>query len=187
MRLAKKTPPDVWMQLTSLIDVIFLLLIFFMCATELNKLENEAITLPLAYKAREDVGPELLERITVTIAEGRASGKWEMHVQRKVLDMKELERLIQTRVILKGKNAQGITELPVKIRGDSDCPYKYVQKVMDVCARNGIWRISFGASPRGGNKSVEERGSTGGTGGTYMLDTLKGAGAAPTPAPAAGL
>ena len=185
MRLAKKTPPDVWMQLTSLIDVIFLLLIFFMCATELNKLENEAITLPLAYKAREDVGPELLERITVTIAEGRQSGKWEMHIQRKVFDMKALESMIQERALRKGKDAKGISDLPVKIRADADCPYKYVQKVMDVCSKSGIWRISFGASPRDGNRSVE-KGSTGGTGGTYMLDSLKGAGAAPTPAPAAG-
>jgi biopolymer transport protein ExbD len=181
MRLAKKTPPDVWMQLTSLIDVIFLLLIFFMCATELNRLDNENISLPLALNAKEDVGPELLDRITITIFENKnvTPSKWEMHVQKRIFDMKELERLIAERALRKGKDARGITELPVKIRGDSDCPYKYVQKVMEVCSRNGIWRISFGASPREGAKPARGFGSS-------ITDTMKSAGSTPAPKPATG-
>ena len=49
MRLKKKAEmKDVQLQMTSMIDVVFLLLIFFMCVTEMNKLEAESLTLPIA-------------------------------------------------------------------------------------------------------------------------------------------
>jgi biopolymer transport protein ExbD len=158
MRLKKKTPADVYMQLTSLIDIIFLLLIFFMCATELNKLENESITLPLAYNAKEDVGPELKARITVTISDPRKSGQWELHVQGQVFDLKQVEDLIAKSAAATGKDDKGVSEMPVKIRADCDCPYKYVNKVMDICGRSGVYKVSFGVSPREGGKSVQRSG-----------------------------
>jgi biopolymer transport protein ExbD len=154
MKLPKKTPQDVWMQLTSLIDVIFLLLIFFMCSTELSKLENETITLPLAYKARAEGNTG--NRITVTIAHGRESGQWETRIHGRSYDLKEIESLIAKEAAASEKDAQGFPAMPVKIRADADCPYKYVNKLMDICGRNGVYRVSFGASPIKGGASVQK-------------------------------
>ena len=146
MRLASKKSPDVWMQLTSLIDVIFLLLIFFMCGTELNKLENETVTLPVAYKAcvKEEPGGS---RMVVTIAPAAAPEGWALRVQKKTYTAGELERLIAESAVAAGPDAAGGSAMAVKIRADAGCPYKRVQEVMAICARSGVRRLSFGASP----------------------------------------
>jgi biopolymer transport protein ExbD len=175
MRLRKRTPGDVWMQLTSLIDIIFLLLIFFMCSTELNKSENEAITLPLAYKARAEEGCPG-DRLTVTIAHGRESSPWDLRVRGKTYTLQEIEELIGRTAAAAGKDEQGVSELPVKIRADAECPYKYVNKLMDICGRNGIHRLSFGASPINGNVPVPA-----GVGRT-VTGIVGGGGAGPVPA-----
>ena len=189
MKLGKRPPPDVWMQLTSLIDVIFLLLIFFMCATELNKMENEAITLPLALKAREDSGETLKNRVTVTIAQGPgtdANNKWELRIQRKNFNLQDLQTLIDKRAIENGKDDKGICEMPVKIRADAACPYKYVQKVMDICAHSGVYKISFGVSPREGGRSVQKGSGFGAAVTSGLRDAASpgGGGTPPAPAPA---
>lgn len=153
MRFSSKTAlKDTSIQMTSMIDVVFLLLVFFMCVTEMNRLEAESLTLPIAYKARDDSNPPP-GRITVNIV--RAGSEWEIHVKKQKYDLKMLATLIRNEAVARTA-PDGTSEMAVKIRADADCPYKYVQKVMFVCSENRVWRVSFGVQPR--DNTTTERG-----------------------------
>lgn len=138
------------MDMTPMIDCVFLLIIFFMCVTEMAQIEVEQLTLPKANMAVEDekvpkdrqvinvtysiVGDEVLSNIII----------------RKVPynNQDELVRFLKSRAEEAGRNEKGVSRLTVKIRADGKVAYQQVQRVMVACMKAGISNISFGAEPR---------------------------------------
>jgi biopolymer transport protein ExbD len=59
MKMARKKlePKDVVLQMTSMIDIVFLLNVFFMLVNDMTTLQVESITLPIAYQATDDTHP----------------------------------------------------------------------------------------------------------------------------------
>ena len=114
-----------------LIDIVFQLLIFFMCATSYSKQERElGIELPNAASART---PELLpDEIVVNVfRDGRVSvlGR---DVARDALPAALLEA------------AHERTDVPVTIRGDRLVPHEDVVAVMDACGVAGLTTLTVG-------------------------------------------
>ena len=116
--------------LTSMLDVIFLLLCFFVTVSVFSQWENEiSIKLPSATTAEE---PDRLPgEIVVNLAkDGKVS------VNGKVLTLDELRvRLARISKFYPGQ--------PVIIRADKDVRYESLVIVIDTCRAADVWNFSL--------------------------------------------
>lgn len=117
-------------QMAPLIDIVFLLLIFFMSASIFYQLETEInITVPTAQESTETRRSP--GEIIINI---RKDGT--IVVNQRQLSYSDLERMLNR-----------ISELyhnqPVIIRADRETYHKDVIKVLDICAGADIWNVSF--------------------------------------------
>ncbi|HOX05841.1 MAG TPA: biopolymer transporter ExbD [Planctomycetota bacterium] len=141
MRLLRRSTglKDVSLQMTPMIDIVFLLVIFFLCTAEVCKLElDPAVTLPVAFRASPETGDH---RLVVNV--GRDGG---IRVMSAAYAPGELRRLIAEEAA-RQPAPDGGTALAVKIRADADAPYRHVSEVMAACRDAGVRRLAFGASP----------------------------------------
>lgn len=141
MRISKtiecEKPPK--LQMTSMIDIVFLLIIFFMCVTELSKLEVEALTLPEAMSASPLTGGQ---RLTVNIMR---DGTY--RIARRTYSPRALGKFINDRAV-EDQDSDGLSKLVVRVRADAGVPYKHVQRVIVDCSTARVWMVSFAAAPR---------------------------------------
>ena len=116
--------------LTSMLDVIFLLLCFFVTVSVFSQWESEiTIKLPSASTAEE---PDRLPgEIIVNLDKG---GK--VTVNGKALELKDLE----TRL---AKVAKFYPDQSVIIRADKDVRYELLVGVIDTCRAANVWNFSF--------------------------------------------
>lgn len=124
------------LELTPLIDVVFLLLVFFMLATTFLDPEREIeLELPSAESAAElDQQPE--EIVLSVLADGRVFHRNEE------LDQEQLLAL------LRGA-AQRDPETPVTIRGHRAALHEMIVRVMDACGLAGLTNLAVGATSEG--------------------------------------
>ncbi len=119
------------LSLTPLIDVVFLLLIFFLVATRFAEEERELdIVLPQASEARPLVTKPKEMFVNITAA-------GEFFVAGKILDEAELEEALRQA----WANNPGRQE--VVIRADADARTKYVATVMNLCNKVNIRNYSL--------------------------------------------
>lgn len=123
-------------ELTPLIDVVFLLLIFFMVSTTFDKQTRLEVDLP---EADTPVTPnEDLDKIEITID---AQGHFYVNDQELVRhDLDTLRRTLQ-------KIIDGKTDVPLVIFGDKDSPLQSALSVMDAAGQLGLSRLRFVARP----------------------------------------
>ena len=117
-------------QIAPMIDVIFLLLCFFVASQIFSQWETEIdIKLPTA---RTGEAPDRLpgEVIINVIEDGTVM------VNRQILDDDALGELLDRIVDL-------FPGQPVLIRADKDTAYEHVIRVLDTCRSADIWNISF--------------------------------------------
>lgn len=124
--------PDI--NLTPLIDVVFLLLIFFMVSTTFEHQSRIKIELPEA-SAEETVQEEDALEILVD-----AQGRYFLG-DRQVInsELKTLKTAISKAVGDRG-------EIPVIIRADANTPHQAVIRVLDATSQLGLTRISLATS-----------------------------------------
>ena len=113
-----------------MIDVIFLLLCFFIASQIFSQWETEIdITLPTAQTG--EIPDRLPGEIIINILE---SG--EVVVSRRTLDEPALKSLLERIVEM-------FPGQPVLIRADKRTDYEHVIDVLDLCRQCDIWNISF--------------------------------------------
>ncbi|MCW8975352.1 MAG: biopolymer transporter ExbD, partial [Sedimenticola sp.] len=125
LRPHRKESPE--LNLTPLIDVVFLLLIFFMVSTTFDKESRIKVELPTAATQDEQVEDEKVLQITVD-----ANGRFYVD-EREVVntDAETLKRAIE--------KAAGVRrDLPVIIKADARADFQSVFKVMDVTSQLGF-------------------------------------------------
>ncbi len=132
LRQSRSDEPEV--NLTPLIDVVFILLIFFMVSTTFQKESQIKVELPQATGQPTEEHKELLE--IVIDAEGRY-----FIDQRQVVNT-QLDTL--KRAIRKYLGKQ--TDVPVVIRADKRTPYESVVRAMDATAQLGLAKMSLATS-----------------------------------------
>ncbi len=118
------------MQLAPMIDIVFLLLIFFIVTWQFSRSETEMkIAVP---SSQEGADPKrVLGEIIVNV---RANG--EVVVEGQVMSQAQLKQKLSA--IAKQHQNQ-----PVRLRGDSKAEYQTIVEVIDTCQKAGIWNISF--------------------------------------------
>ena len=130
MKFKKKKSPDVSLEITPLVDVIFLLLIFFVLSTQFIDLKTMSIDLPSIDKKTMSNLPE--NRVKIEIS-------------------KEGEVLINNTTIsefsLKSLNEE-LSLIPSNIKtaiisADSDTRYQYIVTIMESLNSNGFKNIQI--------------------------------------------
>jgi biopolymer transport protein ExbD len=124
--------PDI--NLTPLIDVVFLLLIFFMVSTTFEHQSRINIELPEATAEQIKQEEETLEIII------DAQGRYFIN-ERQVINT-ELKTL--KTAISKAVGDRGL--LPVTIRADANTPHQAVIRALDATSQLGLTRISLATS-----------------------------------------
>ncbi len=131
MKFARRTRTEVEVNLTPLIDVVFLLLIFFMVSTTFTKDTQLSIDLPEADGVPARVADKVVE-VTVTRAGAYA-------VNGTALVNNELSTLKRAIEEVSG----GDTDLPMVITADSATPHQSVVTAMDAAGQLGFIHLSI--------------------------------------------
>ncbi len=124
MKLQERKSEELDVNMTPLIDVVFLLLIFFVLTTTFQKEARLKVDLPSSSAAEQNT---LQEPIEITISsEGeimlQGSGDWRAQLQ---------------------QFAEGGSEHQLVIRADSNSPHGAVVQVMDAAQQFGIINLSI--------------------------------------------
>jgi biopolymer transport protein ExbD len=126
----RATPVHPGIQLAPLVDVLLLLLIFFLMTWNAARSENELdVKVPKASAAKERPAP-----IGDVVVNVKADGN--VVVNRRILGPAELGELLKNLVQLNPEQA-------VVIRGDESGAYKNVINVLNVCTTAGITNVAF--------------------------------------------
>jgi len=130
---------EITINLTPLIDVVFLLLIFFMVTTSFTRETQIKLELPKADVEQLDTDPEIIE-ISID-KEGRMflNGKGLVNSQ-----VETLKKAIQP-ILAKNKN------IPVIISADANTAYQSVVSAMDATSQLGITNLKM-ATQRSSNE-----------------------------------
>ena len=130
LSLRQKGQPEV--NLTSLIDVVLLLLIFFMVSTSFVKQSQIAIRLPEAESAV--VAEETPKQIDIMITE---SGTFLVNGRELINNRPETIRNALQKV------SAGDHSLPMTISADANAKHQFVVTAMDVAGRLGFTQINI--------------------------------------------
>jgi len=117
-------------QMAPMIDMVFLLLVFFMCASHISQRQNIPLEIPTA--SRAVVPKERPDRWVVNITKNG-----DVYSGETAVTLDDLAALVKERLAAN-------PALKVYIRGDADCPHKEVKRVMNRLAEVGIDEFVFG-------------------------------------------
>ena len=137
MRPGRREQLDV--NIAPLIDVVFLLLIFFMVTTTFDKFSTIVINLPEATKNPREVK---LEPIELSID---ASGRY--YVRNQLLINTQLDTLRRSLAEAAGPNKN----LPLLISADGQAPHQAVVTALDAARQENIINISIATRQRAEN------------------------------------
>jgi biopolymer transport protein ExbD len=131
MKFSRRVRREVEVNLTPLIDVVFLLLIFFMVSTTFTKETHLLIDLPKA-SSPSNRAVNLQVEILIT-REGNFSINGEALINRE-------QRTLRAAIY---KVTKGDTAIPMVIAADSATPHQSVVTAMDVAGQLGFSRLSI--------------------------------------------
>jgi len=130
-------------EMTPMIDVIFLLLIFFVCTASFQAAEEilpTNLSLPGSIVSDAPIDPDVLDLEEVVVRIFRSQGRLRWQV-----NQEDCGRLDDVRDRLSAV-ARVKRDLPVILDVDADVPLGDVITVYDLCRKIGLERIQFAAS-----------------------------------------
>lgn len=131
MKFKRQTKEELNLNLTPLIDIVFLLLIFFMVTTTFTKENHLAIQLPEAQGEVVDAPDKLVE--VIIDKDGQYSVNGQRLISAKLLTLKQAIE----------KVSQGDRALPFVITADALTPHESVVRAMDAAGQLGFSRLSI--------------------------------------------
>ena len=131
MNLRPQVREEIDLNLTPLIDVVFLLLIFFMVSTTFEKTAKLKVDLPEA-SAQAVQQPD--EKIVIGID---VKGRFYIN------DRQLVNTQIKTLKLALMKVSGGNKETPIVLRADAKTPHQAVVTAMDAAAQLGLTRLSI--------------------------------------------
>ena len=130
MKFQNKEPESAAFPLAPMIDVVFLLLIFFIATMQFSQSERELeVSVPVA-----EEGPDARQTVGEIIVNVKEDG--EVVVDNAVMTQAQLFEKLQRISAIHPNQA-------IRIRGDGQVEYQKIVEVIDVCQKAGIPNISF--------------------------------------------
>jgi len=132
LKMQHRTKEEPTVDLTSLIDVVFLLLLFFMVSTTFERQALMKVELPDASAVEENV--EVPDGLELVIDD---EGRMYLNDQRLIDSEPRTIRAAMHQEV--GENR----DIPLILRADRQTPHHYVVTVMDVAAQLGFHNLSI--------------------------------------------
>jgi biopolymer transport protein ExbD len=129
---------EVAINLTPLIDVVFLLLIFFMVSSRFSELSRLTVTLPEA-----EIGSALTKVSLLLTVD--ANGQMRLNGEQVPSDTPGLKQAIMRQI-------NGNSDVPLTLSADAMTPHQYVVTALDVAAQLNLQQLTIATQP------VSERG-----------------------------
>ena len=134
MKFNVKMPDCIGFQLAPILDVVFLLLIFFVVTQKFILNEQDLkVKVPTAPKTTEEAS-RAIDEIIINARE--ENGELIITIDREVFTREKLLSMLQ-RMIAVNPNQ------PVRIRGDAEMRWQKVADVISTCSQAGVWNVSF--------------------------------------------
>lgn len=145
MKLRQPTEPEAQMDMTPMIDCVFQLLIFFMVAASMTKMDQmQEIRLPIAPKAAIPEKEQLQGRGVINIAPlGTAAGGGTVTESKPFMIGGQLTDERGLMKILEEKT-KDTPDFKVYMRVDKDAEFRTVKRAIRACANAGVYDIIFG-------------------------------------------
>lgn len=131
MNFSPRRREDIGIDLTSLIDVVFMLLIFFMVTTSFDRIAQINVKLPQASTDQREVAAESIE-VTVD-ADNQIYVRGQKLINTQLATVREALR----------ESVRTEEDVPVVISADAKATHQAVIKVMDAARQAGLLRITF--------------------------------------------
>ena len=167
-------PPDVEesvaCNLIPMIDIMFLLLLFFMLGADMTQRELEDVELPKADQVKEESKEKEGGTIRATVniyhkpesnsfscathvTHGicREKDHWLISVRSQDYNLDTIKEKLDTEAArdlepADVKGAKRLSKIEVMIRADQSAPYGFIQRVIESCGAVGIYKIAVGAA-----------------------------------------
>ncbi len=165
-----KAQENVSPNLVPMVDIVFLILLFFMIGADMGQRELEEVYLPTAPDVVEDKPSEKkgeLPRINVNVYHDSGGpdcpnygpekvcpeeAHWKIGIRGVDYTPESLKEVLRKEAELDpDPNDPKLSQRKLMIRADASSLYGYVQKVMNACAEVGLYKVEIGAaSPQPG-------------------------------------
>lgn len=123
------------LQLAPLIDILLLLLLFFIITMNFAKQETEIeIAVPAAEEGKENTDRTYGEIVVNVKKDGTITMEGQTLTEEQLLNKLKLIASVQK-------------DQAVILRSDENSLYKFTINVLDVCQKAGIWNVSFATRP----------------------------------------
>ncbi len=128
----KKAKEDVSFQLAPMIDMTFLLLIFFMVTSKITRDQMKMnIDLPVAFAAKQP--DDLSGRDIINV-----DGEGQIFAGERPLTSAELKTYLKQRLV-------DVPPLRIYVRADANTDVKVIKQIMSACAEAGAVEVIFGS------------------------------------------
>lgn len=167
----KKLPPvkeDISPNLIPMIDIMFLLLLFFMLGADMTQREFAEVVLPIADKVKEDdnrtdsASPQTTINVNHDTAIScalqdnggmcREPGHWLWNIRGKPFDKTTIGKQLQIEAdesledTVDPNAKKRLSKRKVTIRADKNAPYGDIQKLIEFAGLAGIYKIEIAAA-----------------------------------------
>ena len=131
MKIHRKQEDEIGFQLAPMIDMTFLLLIFFMVTTKISK-EQVKVDIKLPVAANATIPSDLSNRDIISI-----DGEGRYYIGQKPADKKELTTYLKERFKV-------TPPLRIYVRADKNTPGKQIKELMRIASEAGAINVIFG-------------------------------------------
>ncbi|MBV1915951.1 MAG: biopolymer transporter ExbD [Pseudomonadales bacterium] len=139
MKFARQKDNDISLDLTPLIDVVFLLLIFFMVSMTFDRETVLNVELPEASGEHTEADVKAID-IQISV-----DGKYAVN------DKPLVDDELKTLKTAMAKISDGDTSIPLLISADRNAPHHAVVRAMDAAGQLGFSNLSIATSDNSGN------------------------------------
>ena len=134
MKFNTKVPEPIGFQLAPMLDVVFLLLIFFVVTQKFILNEQDLkVKVPTAPKSTEETSRAINEMI---INAREEDGDLVITIDRELHTLKSLKEMLEKQIGVDPNQ-------PVRIRGDAQMSWQRMADVISTCSQAGGWNVSF--------------------------------------------
>ncbi len=141
MKIQTKIPAQIGFQLAPMLDIVFLLLIFFVVTQKIILTEQDLnVKVPTAPSSEDEV-TRAIDEIIINVRE--EDGKLIVTVDGTTFTLDQLRQRLR-------KIVSNNEDVPVRIRGDAKTSWQGIADVIAACTDVGVYNISFSSRlPKG--------------------------------------